>query len=565
MARGGGAGRHRHGQEHPVLNLQQAAGNRAVRDLVVVQRQPDPKSILPDPSQAAAKAYQPPAGKLSAATGLQSALFPHRRAMLEKFVGLYQSIELESLDPATKEQKLEKIVAEIKAEHAKLSGFEKKTTQDRKRITELEALLKRAETNAANRLKVAKDWRAKNASPGMTLEQLENEVTRLGTELGLPEFMTRAMIEFAGMRYGRPEAESGSKQATAHGSYYSPQRFLWALAKSRDPGIAKEAQAAYFKQSTPEALGRIKAMRDRRQVPDWVWQRLVYHTDLRLDPANIGEDWNKLPARPKGPDGKPALDTAVWGKAVDLWMSNEMVPGVTGNVVGATGWRNEMFNRAKAGMVGFSANVMLGVVCNELTEAIMADQGVQLPGGISANTSYFLGDLKDPAKRGAGRYFGRVDPVHLHAGAVLFRVDKRWAHGVAAHDEVVTAAGIEYPYPTQDPKYDDKHPAPPADANWTHLPQKAGERIRRETDTDPKLTHYARWQHQMTVADVRGDTVVVIETGDKGAGIYEHLASRLQADPYVFLGAKDERQFVTIPEVTVVGDPTGGPEPEPPK
>lgn len=69
----------------------------------------------------------------------------------------------------------------------------------------------------------------------------------------------------------------------------------------------------------------------------------------------------------------------------------------------------------------------------------------------------------------------------------------------------------------------------------------------------------------MTIADVRDDRVIVLETGDQGAGIYEHSARAMQNDPYVFLGAKDERQIITIPEVTVVGDPKGGPDPEPPK
>ena len=32
----------------------------------------------------------------------------------------------------------------------------------------------------------------------------------------------------------------------------------------------------------------------------------------------------------------------------------------------------------------------------------------------------------------AGMYFGRVDPPFLHAGAVLFRIDKTWARSVAA-------------------------------------------------------------------------------------------------------------------------------------
>ncbi|MFJ8578344.1 hypothetical protein [Micromonospora sp. NPDC093277] len=562
-----------------MLRLQRVAGNGAVTRVVqrgmvapgwgvggapVVQRQQDPAALLPDPAAKAATTFTPPGGgRLSSNPDLQGALFPFRRQMLEKFVGLYQSIELDQLDPVTKEATLEKILSEVRAEQAKLTGLGRKTPEETKRAQELEAMLKRAERDAATKLAVAKQWRSKHATPGQSLAALETEITRLGLELGLPDWVATAMIEFAGMRYGRTDQGGGK---SAHGSYYSPQRLLWALAKTRDPGIGKAAQAAFFTLSTGEALGRIKAMREQNQVPLWAWQRIVYQTDLRVDPANTNPDWNKPAAVPKGEGGKPSDEDAIWQRVLNLWLSQnakDIAPGERGPAFGSTGWRAEMFERARTRMTGFSANIALGVVCNELSEAIMADQGVRLPGGIAANAAFFSSDAKDPTKRPAGMYFGRVAPEFLHPGAVLFRIDKTWARAVAGHDEVKAAGGVDYTFPTADPKPDPKVTDPPAGTSWRNIAV-PGERVRRESDGEEKVTQYVRWQHQMTVADVRGDRVILLETGDQGAGVYEKSAAALQGDPYVFLGAKDERQVITIGEVTVVGDPRGGPDPDSP-
>lgn len=561
-----------------LLRLQRLAGNAATALAVrqgpgpwvpggaplVVQRQQDPAALLPDPTAKATTAFAPPAGgRLSGNPDLQGVLFPFRRQMLEKFVAMYQAIELERLDPTAKEAALGKIVDEMRAEQTRLAGLEKRTPDETRQAKNLDAMLKRAEQDAAKKLAVAKQWRSKHAAPGQSGASLEAEVTRLGTELGLPDWAATAVIEFAGMRYGRTDTGGGK---SAHGSYYSPQRLLWALAKTRDPGIGKPAQAAFFGLPVSEALGRIKSMRENEQVPDWAWQRIVYQTDLRVDPANTDENWNKPAAAPKGEDGKPSDADAIWQRVLNLWMSQnpkDVAPGEKSATFGSTGWRAEMYERAITGMTGFSANIALGIVCNELSEAIMADQGVRLPGGIAANATFFGSDAKDPTKRPAHMYFGRVVPGFLHPGAVLFRMDRAWARTVAGHDEVKAAAGAEYTFPAIDPKPDPKITDPPVGTTWRNIAT-LGERVRRESDGEQKATQFARWQHQMTVMDVRGDRVMLLETGDQGAGVYEHSAGAMQNDPYMFLGARDESEVITLEPLTIYGDPKGAPDPEPP-
>lgn len=473
-----------------VLNIQRSAGNAATARLVAyqadrgpraaggaptvtVQRQSVPANLLPDPATKAAKAFTPPGGgRLSSNPELEGVLFPYRRQILEKFVGMYQAIQLDQLDPAGKEAALDKIVSEIKAEQGRLNGLEKKTQADTKRIAELDAMLKRGEKDAQRKAAVAKEWRAKHAAPGQSLADLEAAITALGKDLGLPDWVANAMIEFGGMRYGRTGDPGGGK--TAHGSYNSPQRLLWAMAKIRDPGLSKEAQTAFIKLSTGEALGRIKAMRENKQVPDWAWQRITYQTDLRVDPANTEADWNKPPAgAPKGAGGKPSEADATWEKVINLWMSQQpkdIAPGESGAAYGSTGWRAEMFERTKNRMTGFSANIMLGVVCNELSEAIMADAGVRMTGGIAGNAAFFGGAAKDPAKRPPGMYFGRVDPAFLHPGGVLFRIEKSWARAVAAHDEVIAAGGITYEFPTTNPSATPRSPTRPPRRNGRTSP-----------------------------------------------------------------------------------------------
>ena len=511
--------------------------------------QPAPSPDLPDPTAAAASPFQPHNPRLVDNPLIAPVVYPYRQAMLRRFVAWHREIELGQLPADERPAAIEAVLAKVRAERDRLAALETPSREDQRQKRDLEAMLTRAERNASNALSVAQTWLRGHGGDELAGASLEQEVRRLGTALHLPDWEMAAIIDYGGMRYGRSREESGGAP-TAHGSYFAPQRLLWAIQTVRTgQTVSADDASAFMRLSEADALGRLQEMRNAGLIPDRYWRLIAYRTDLRNDTTDT--QWNAVntPATSATTE-KERQAAADWGRIMNLWTQDTAIRGARGgasNVVGATGWRNEMYRRRGV--------VALGVVCNELSEAIANQRGMNLQGGITANAREFATDdsTHGMGTAAGGRYFGPVDPAHLVPGANLFWLKPTWSREGHSWDNVIAAPGVTYPQ-RLDPG---QTGTPPTTAlpsgtvgGWTYHAE-PGSAVKRDqvvpggTATQPAagppVSQWMSWMHEATVAEVHGTRIWTLETtggpemSGAGAGINERPLDRLQ-QPGVYLG-----------------------------
>ncbi len=562
-----------------LLSLQRLAGNTAVARLIghgddrraplaLPRRRPDqavvqldhrrgdpaPVPSLPDPTAAAATPFEATHKRLVDNDLVAPVVYRYRERMLRRFVAWHRALEMRELPADQQAAAIQQALDHIRAERDHLAGLETQTRADRRLQQDLDRRLARAERSTARALDVAAGWTHEHGGDDLSGPALENEVRRLGTAMSLPSWEITTILDYGGMRYGRSRAESGGAP-TAHGSYFAPQRLLWAIETVRTGQTVPPEQAnAFMHLDEAEALGRLQAMHSAGAIPDRFWRLIVYRTDLRLDTTDTA--WNDINARAAAPandEQRRSADT--WRRIMSLWTSGTRVPGARGgvaNVRGLTGWRTEMYRRRGV--------VALGVVCNELAEAIANQRGIDLPGGITANARTFA---TDSASSGAGttatgRYFGRVDAGHLVPGANLFFLKANWQLQGHPWDWVTAVPGVEYPQ-RLDPGQKGTAPTSPLPASpdargWTYTVAD-GQPITRTKraagppnldGTFPETREWMTWQHEATVAEIHGGSVYTLETtgvprpdghgGGAGAGINARSLASLTGNPGIFLG-----------------------------
>ena len=561
-----------------VLALQRAAGNAAtVRVLARDKRKPYTHQ------------WENPA--------LLETIYPARETMLKKFVSMYREIELaEITDPVERQKVIDQTRAAMQKELDRLKALAEPSKQEATRVKELEVALKKGATDSSRAFNDAIRWEREHRTDGMAMDKLLDEVRRLFGTSGVPDWLEPMVLDYAGMRY-----------KSAHGSYYSPVRLLWFVerykgtwdtARTTDAadahaGAVKAWEAKGSKGKAPKlkevkksaaeksaatmdpalAIGKLEAMRNAGEIPDWAWHKVVRLTELRTYYADTGWEDDKLE--------KPAGDAAdaMWTKVFGDWTGKESIGDIG---YGITGWREEIKRR--------NALVTTRMVCNELSEATQVQRGVKLKGGISRNAQQYV----DETAKSKGAYFKQpASLADFKPGAALFWVNKS-AWEVKEPDDsnkVRHIPGAEYPMPPP-PEYvaawkawdtsdagkeykkakkayekdkkswDDQHskadaaltkakteeqrekaktakgaigaePAKPGDTQpeykepallpadgavvngWTYS-VKPAEAITRTNGTE---THWLRWQHQATVLKAMPDgRIFTFETTDALAG-----------------------------------------------
>jgi hypothetical protein len=534
----------------PVLQTDPVPGvrNGAVPH-VVVQRQhgpaasPPQPSVLPDPTTPAATPFEAIHQRMVDNDLVAPIVYPYREQMLRRFVAWHRDLELSTLPPDAQAQGIQYALDSVRAERDRVAALPTQTAADRRERASLEVMLTRAERGTAQALAVAHAWTHEHGGDELSGAALEAEVRRLGTALSLPDWEISTIIDYGGMRYGRAEAGF----PTAHGSYFAPQRLLWAIETVRSGRtVPLNTANQILGLSESEALGRLEAMHAAGDIPPQPWRLITYRTDLRKDTAD--PQWNDINARDPAPTTDDDRQSAEeWRRVMNLWTRDTAILGVHGGasaVIGATGWRTEMYRRRGV--------VALGIVCNELAEAIANQRGINLAGGITQNAQGFANDSgpRGMGTAATGRYFGRVNDEHLVPGANLFFAHENWQRQGHPWDNVIAVAGVRYPQ-RLDPgdtstSTNASLPTTTGADRWVYVAEPGHPIMRTRRPAPPaqgpEERQYMTWKHQATVAEVRGNSVLALETtgtparGGFGAGINERSKASLTNDAGTFLG-----------------------------
>ena len=133
-----------------------------------------------------------------------------------------------------------------------------------------------------------------------------------------------------------------------------------------------------------QALEALEDLREKKEIPDWMWKEISALTDLRLTEAK-DTNWEKLT-----PEEQAEKNSAQWTKYRDImnkWKQDHL-----------TGWREE-HDRSNELIVSRA-------VCNEVAEHILHLRGHHGPSGLSSAQDWFVNAAKKDEellkKRGPG-------------------------------------------------------------------------------------------------------------------------------------------------------------------
>ena len=370
---------------------------------------------------------------------LLESIYPHRERALKKFVAMYREIELRDFTAeADRGTVVKRVIAEMDAEIERLKA---QTSSSKAAAEQLKALERRKQRDEAAGDKAWEDavaWEAEHRADPLAGKELQAEVDRLIASKAVPGWVGPMVRDYVGMRY-----------KSAHGSYLSPVRLLYAVqqeagawekaraAESAERDAAYEralgeynakakkdrgraptkprevkwsaAESAAVHLSPAAAVTRIEQMYQAGEIPSWAWHKIVRLTELRTRYATQGwEDTDEEVA------GSTPVDLT-WKRIMSAWEKDSGIAGADFNPGhGTTAWRQELNRR--------NALITTRMVCNELSEAALRNRGITLSGGIS-------GDVKDFEKAQAegevGAYFKQLSSAaDLRTGATLFFLNR---------------------------------------------------------------------------------------------------------------------------------------------
>lgn len=496
-----------------ILELQSLIGNQAVQRLVLdgrVQRDhEDDESGTTNPAGGAAPATH---RLWESDEAVVATIYPHREAMLRRFVEYASRVELGALDTAARDTQIADLRQTIEQEIADLEALEHRTRDQNGELRELRGVLDRARTTTG-----ALDVLAERRAGAVDDAALLGEVRRGFGTMQLPDWAREAFLDVAGMRY-----------ASGHGSWYSARQLVAAIEEAElprsgrgrpAPTLSEERVTALTALTEEEALARLRRMRGAGDIPDAAWTRIVRQSDLRREATGDFLDASR----------DERLD-ARWNGILRRWRAGDAP--LRGSVPrGITGWRAEMNRRG--------ALVTTRVVCNELAELLSAARGNALTGGISQNARDFermqstAGGRGAAAERAQGSYFRQSGPSETYPpGANLFFIKATWAGSAADHDKVYAVSGARYATPQEPGVSGAGWPSGAADLRagevdgWT-VTLTPGQPIKR---TRGAVTQWMTWSHQATVLRVDGDRVTTMETTSLGAGVNRRSAAGLRSN-----------------------------------
>ena len=123
-----------------------------------------------------------------------------------------------------------------------------------------------------------------------------------------------------------------------------------------------------YEMTDQQALEALEDLRERREIPDWMWKEITAVTELRLTEAK-DQDWEKLT-----PAEQAQKNEAKWSKfreGMKKWKQDHL-----------TGWREE-HDRSNELIVSRA-------VCNEVAEHILHLRGHRGPAGLASAADWFL-------------------------------------------------------------------------------------------------------------------------------------------------------------------------------
>jgi hypothetical protein len=140
-----------------------------------------------------------------------------------------------------------------------------------------------------------------------------------------------------------------------------------------------------YEMTEQQALEALEDLREKGEIPDWMWKEISVVTQLRLTEAK-DENWDKLT-----PDEQAQKNDAKWAKyreSVKEWKQKHL-----------TGWREEHDR--------YNELIVSRAVCNEVAEHILHLRGHNGPAGLSSAQDWFINAAKKDEKlfkqNGAGK------------------------------------------------------------------------------------------------------------------------------------------------------------------
>jgi len=198
------------------------------------------------------------------------------------------------------------------------------------------------------------------------LEALENQIHELEGEIGSTT-----------LRDARKQLEAARLKRRAALVEYEIER----------------ADAAFSKLDDMQALSVLKALRDKKVFPEWVWKEIVRVTALKLE-VEEGVDWETVTPEEKKEKSANDATTKRWRQIMASWKKD------------VTGWREKHGDDLSL--------VVIRAVCNEICEMSLHARGVSPEGGIAQKAKWY-------ADKGSGRSFSRpTKETDLKSGASLF-------------------------------------------------------------------------------------------------------------------------------------------------
>ena len=256
----------------------------------------------------------------------------------------------------------------------------------------------------------------------------------------------------------------------------------------------EKAAAAFSTLDDMQAVAVLKAMRAKKEFPEWAWREIVRVTALKLEIAP-GEDWERVTPEEEAGKNQKGPVAARWREIMAEWKKD------------VTGWREKHGKDLSL--------VVIRAVCNEIAEMCLHARGVNPAGGINQKAQWYAG-------KSTGASFSRPKSASdLKPGASLFFLE--WSYTPASDTVGVVRSDTAGLLSDKDEPISDGFKG--AD-DWTYH-FNADKTITRTqpigTSVDPSIpppigTQHLNWLHEAQVVkvDTSRGRVITFETGPIG-------------------------------------------------
>jgi hypothetical protein len=344
------------------------------------------------------------------------------------------------------------------------------------------------------------------------LTKLEDERDRLTAEL-----KDRPSDAAAQQRLGElgPLIEAAEAQLDSGALKRVRERASAAEKRRRAAVVEHELEKAAAALSTlndMQAVAVLKAMRARKEFPEWVWREIVRVTALKLEIAP-GEDWERVTPEEEAGKNQKGPVAARWRDIMGAWQKE------------ITLWREKHGRDLSL--------VVIRAVCNEIAEMCLHARGVKPDGGINQKAQWYAGkssgasfkrpksvaDLMPEGKPGASLFF--LEWSYKPAGDPVAVVRSDTAGLLSDRDESLSdgfkgAGGWTYHFN--------------ADMTVTRTQPGFGPTTSPSTPL-PTVTQYLNWLHEAQVVEVDANRgrVITFETGPTGLRAWRLINSLVGA------------------------------------